>query len=136
MEAGPADDIPDKSNLETASDDKHRSRTRRTKVYSALSSIKGKNCSLHHKGPSSWVTRMSRILMIGENCSEANIDGRHILRHIKVSTSRRLMSTIGFCHGNRSCLDLFFPLRLYAHQTDLLDRRPIYCHIIIRDSGS
>jgi hypothetical protein len=26
--------------------------------------------------------------------------------------------------------------RLYAHQTDLLDRRRIYCHIITRDSES
>ncbi len=44
----------------------------------------------------------------GKNCIETDIDGRHILRHINVSTSKRLMSTIDFCHGNRSCLDLYF----------------------------
>jgi hypothetical protein len=26
--------------------------------------------------------------------------------------------------------------RLYAYQTEVLDKRPICCHIIIRDSGS
>ena len=44
-----------------------------------------------------------------------------------------------FLLARASCHDFFFKsrcTRLYVYQSDLFDRRPICCNIIIRDSGS